>query len=198
VALVWTFRQFVIHECPKRLVVWLARLGFPDVDPNTVTIPVERYRSSTLPSTCVITGLPAAEVFGFRFSRVPGGLPVNASMVRSINQRQQAVKILLVVALGLFLLSAAFKSLPFAVLAVVALAAASATGTSVHRRLPAGTIYGDELVLHKVHPAFIDALSSDGKACAGCPASDSCSTEEKATCDGHDHDLRDRELAQTS
>jgi hypothetical protein len=151
-----------------------------------VRIPVEKFTSLSLPSICVVTGLPAEEMFAFAFGGKRGGLPLHGQVVRLVRRQQLAIKALAAATLFLFLLAVAAKSVAIGYGAIVTGLVGLTLSALVRNRLPHGTVQGSDIMVTNVHSAFAGAVGSKGGAhkCAGCPAVDQCSDEKVEACDG--------------
>lgn len=136
-----------------------------------------------------MTGLPAAEMFAFRFNGAKGGLPLNRSTVQWITRLQLAIKLFAAATLFVFLLAVALKSAALGVFAILPILGIVTSLGVIRKRVPQGSVDGNHLHLTNVHSSFVQALEQPPSAahkCAGCPSVSNCSNEKVEACDGFD------------
>lgn len=142
-------------------------------------IPVSDFQASEVPPVCVFTGVPAENVFRFKFSGVTGGLPVNGDAVAALAKLRRVILVMAGLSVAGFLFSMATGSVVASIIAVGLMIIALVMTAVARKRLVRGRIVGDKLMLTNVHFAFADAIDCPPGVCQECPSLAECKNQSQ-------------------
>lgn len=155
----------------------------------SVRIPLEMFTERRLPSVCARTGVVARDQYLLaarsRGADGPliGAISLNGSVVRTISRLRRTAVYLFFASIAVISVALGTRSAVISVAASLLLALAIGLLLVISKNSVQATLDRDEIVLDRVHPAFVDAITKP-RACDGCDDAGGCSVVDMDECKG--------------
>lgn len=142
-------------------------------------ISVADFESSQVPPVCVFTGVPAENVFRFRFDGVEGGLPVHGEAIAAFAKLRKAIIAMAVASAVAFGVGTFAASGVASVVGIGLLVIAIVMTFGARKRLVRGRVIDEQVHLSNVHFAFAKAIDCPPGTCKECPSLAECKNQNE-------------------